>query len=180
MENILNVKTTKFPYFFWSFNQSFKCDINFDKLTYKNLEVNFKLYKIKSFNFYLFLTLKYFPIFVVFFIVFNIYDFYLNQRNILAYTLAFCLVLGVNFFENLTRQIMFFLTFCVSCAMAYLIDDFSLPAYTLKYFIFLSVLILLYFDFKFKIFEIVDENNKAIAHFLISKKYLEGKYNEKL
>ncbi len=168
MEKLLNIRTTKFPYFFWSFNKSLKCKINFSDFIYKNLELN-NQFAFKPFNFYLFLILKYAPIFIIFYFVFNQYDFYFNTRNIIAYMLSFILLLSINFLENLLRKVLIIFLFIIGILISFYINDFFLIPYTFKYFILFSIFLLIYIDFKYRIFSIYNEENKIISHFMIMK-----------
>ncbi|EAH8851386.1 hypothetical protein EWV09_08125 [Campylobacter lari] len=169
--NIFYIRTTKFPYFFWSFNKNCKCLVDFENNRYQNLELtNNCSYNIKPFNFLFFLFLKYFFIFVVFYFVFNKYDFYLNTRNIICYCLALVLILSVNFLDNLSRKILILIIFIMAIFLSFFTNDFFLFAYMLKYFIFLSVLLLIYIDFNFRIYSIYDDRKKILAHFLIKKR----------
>ena len=38
MKKTLNIRTTKFPYFFWGFNKAYQCELDFKTRIYKNLE----------------------------------------------------------------------------------------------------------------------------------------------
>ncbi|HEF8412114.1 TPA: hypothetical protein SGZ87_001651 [Campylobacter jejuni] len=178
MIKTLTIKTTKYPYIFWSFNTGKKCEVDFNNLTYKNLELD-NHFKIKKMNFYCFLILKYLPILVIFGISFNIYDFYFSKRTIFAYVLAFLLIISVNFLDNLLRMIAIFSILFFGVFASFYTNDYFIIAYALKYFILLSVLLFLYLDTKFEVFSIVKDNEKIISHFLIRKEIFKKVINEK-
>ncbi|MCR2062055.1 hypothetical protein [Campylobacter helveticus] len=169
----INIRTTKFPYVFWSFNKAYLCELDFKKQNYLNLELeNATTYSFKAFNTYAFLSLKYLPILLMLFICFTRYDFYLNERNIIAYTLAFLVALSVNFLENLLRQIISISLLVCALIIGFVIEDIFLLPYVLKYFILLSILLLFALDLRQKCFAIYDEKGKVITHFLMSKAVL--------
>ncbi len=103
MNKKLVLRTAKFPYFFWSFNRAYTCELDFENHTYKNLDKKTH-YVFRDFNPYVFLSLKYLPILLVFYFCFSMYDFSFNKNTIVAYALAFILTLSVNFLENLARK----------------------------------------------------------------------------
>ncbi|EFW5251558.1 hypothetical protein U0P67_000871 [Campylobacter upsaliensis] len=166
----LNIRTAKFPYVFWSFNKAYFCELDFKKQSYLNLELeNAKTYNFKPFNTYAFLALKYLPLVLVLFFCFTRYDFYLNERNVIAYTLAFLVALSINFLENLLRQVVSVGILICALIIGFIINDIFLLPYVLKYFIFLSIFLLFALDLKQKCFAIYDENHKLITHFLVPK-----------
>lgn len=176
----VNLRTTKFPYIFWSFNKAYLCEFNAQKRTYLNLELEgAKSYGIKVFNFYAFLALKYCPIMLILFLCFTKYDFYINQRNIIAYTLAFLMGASVNLLDNLLRQIVILTLLFATLIVGFMINDIFLLPYTLKYFIFISIIVLFSLDLRQMVFSIYDENGKVLAHFLIPKTNLERKNDVK-
>lgn len=176
----INLRTTKFPYIFWSFNKAYLCEFDIQRQSYLNLELeSAKKYKIKSFNLYAFLALKYCPILLIFFLCFTRYDFYANERNIIAYTLAFLIALSVNLLDNILRQIVSFTLLILALIIGFMIDDIFLLPYTLKYFIFLSIFLLFGLDLRQYCFAIYNEKGKVIAHFLVSKNFLKGENDAK-
>lgn len=175
----LYLRVAKFPYVFWSFNKAFLCELDFKEQSYFNLErKEAKKYHFKPFNFYAFLALKYLPLLLILFICFTRYDFILNERNIIAYILAFAIVLSVNFLENILRQILSLILLASALIIGFIIGDIFLLPYTLKYFIFLSILLLFALDLRQKAFAIYDENKKVLTHFLIPKGILKEKLKE--
>lgn len=168
MSNIFYIRTTKFPYVFWAFNKTSKCNIDLKNLKYQNLELN-NNFNLKPFNFFGFLFLKYIGLILIFLIIFNRYDFCLNLRNIISYALALSLFLSVNFLDNLIRKIFVVSLFFLSFFLAFYINDLFLSSYMIKYFLFLTFLSLFCVDFKYKVFSICDDENKVISHCLIDK-----------
>ena len=162
-------RTTKFPYFFWSFNRAYESEIDFTHHTYKNLEVKTE-YGIKSFNFYLFLLLKYVPILLILFFCITIYDFHLTKKTIMAYALAIMLALSVNFLEHMTRKVVSSAILILSIVAGYFTNDWFLIAYTIKYFLLISIGIILYLDLRLRPYSLIDENNKVVAHILLDKR----------
>ena len=174
-----SIRTSKFPYFFWSFNKAYECELDFYKKIYKNLERHTQ-YDFCLFNFATFLILKYMPIFCVFVFCFNVYDFKLNINSLMSYILAIMLLFGVNFLENLTRKITIYVVLFLSLIIGYLIQDFFIIAYALKYFLLAQVILLVYIDVKtVQVFSIL-QNGKTISHFLLDKKLLEDSKWKKL
>lgn len=173
----LNIRTTKFPYFFWGFNKAYLCELDFKKNLYYNLEANTE-YEFKSFNSYIFLFLKFFPLIIVFYLTFSVYDFYPHKNTITAYILALFLSLVINLLENLARKIGIIFLIAFALLLSFLIKDFFLVAYVLKYFILFSVFIIFYLDTKEQAFSII-KNNKVVSHFLISKTFLKDNYENK-
>ena len=82
------IRTTKFPYIFWSFNKAYECELDFQRKLYFNLEAKTN-YTFKAFNFYAFLLLKYLPFVFIFYLTFSIYDFYPSKNTISAYISLF-------------------------------------------------------------------------------------------
>ena len=170
MHKELVLRTAKFPYFFWSFNRAYTCELDFTNYTYKNLEKQTH-YVFKDFNSYAFLSLKYLPVLLVFYFCFSMYDFSFNQNTIVAYALAFILALSVNFLENLARKLTSTIILIFSFGIGFFMENYFLVAYVLKYFLLLCVFLIFYLDLGLKPFSLI-ENNKVISHFLLSKEML--------
>ena len=162
-------RTTKFPYFFWSFNRAFECEINLTQKTYKNIEANTE-YGIKDFNFYLFLFLKYAPILLIMYFCVTIYDFYFTKKTIMAYALAIMLALSVNFLEFMTRKVVSSVILILSLFAGYYIGDWVLTAYVIKYFLLISIAIIFYIDLRLRPYSLVNDKNKVVAHILLDKR----------
>lgn len=170
MNKKLVLRTAKFPYFFWSFNRAYTCELDFANHTYKNLDKKTH-YVFRDFNPYVFLSLKYLPILLVFYFCFSMYDFSFNKNTIVAYALAFILTLSVNFLENLARKFTSAIILLLSFGIGFFMENYFLVAYVLKYFLLICVFLIFYLDLGFKPFSLI-ENNKVISHFLISKEIL--------
>lgn len=99
------------------------------------------------------------------------YDFSFNQNTIVAYALAFILVLSVNFLENLARKLTSTIILILSFGIGFFMENYFLVAYVLKYFLLLCVFLIFYLDLGLKPFSLI-ENNKVISHFLLSKEML--------
>lgn len=166
----LMLRTTKFPYVFWAFNRAYECELSFEKNTYTNLEMK-TAYTFKAFNFYLFLILKYFPIFIIFYFTFSIWDFYFSKSTISAYILALFLSCIVNILEHTARKIGVGILIVLTLFLSYFIQDVFLIAYVFKYFILFSVGIILYLDLHLRVYCLL-QNNKVVSHFLVPKALL--------
>lgn len=164
------IRTAKFPYCFWGFNRAYKCELDFKKGLYQNLEANTQ-YDFKPFNYYAFLLLKYLPVLLVFSLIFRIYDFVPSKMTISAYILALFLALVINYLDNLARKLGIAFLVILTLFLSFVIKDYFLMAYVFKYFILLSVGIILYLDLKLTPFCIL-KNNKVISHFLLPKTLL--------
>ena len=114
----------------------------------------------------------------MFYLTFSIYDFYPHKNTITAYILALFLSLVINLLENLARKIGIIFLIAFALLLSFLIKDFFLVAYVLKYFILFSVFIIFYLDTKEQAFSII-KNNKVVSHFLISKTFLKDNYENK-
>lgn len=164
----VEIKTLKFPYMFWFFNRSYLCEVDFKAKTYSNIECDTK-YTIRPLNSYAFLALKYLPLLFVFYFGFSADDFSFNKRIVISYVLAFCLLLNINFLENLARKIGIFAVLCVSIFAGFTLDSvFLICALSLKYFILLSTFLLAFIDSKCACFELM-KDNKVVSHFLVNK-----------
>lgn len=165
----MQIRTTKFPLFFWGFNRSYECSLDFEQNIYKNLEANTE-YKFKKLNNFLFLILKYLPIFFVFLFTFNRFDFFLTKLTMVAYIFAIILASAINLFENMLRQFLSIVIIVVSAVTGFFIGEIFLVAYTLKYFLLLSVLIMVFLDMRLDSYSIVDDKGKILSNFIIPKR----------
>lgn len=159
------LRTTKFPYFFWSFNKAYKCKLDFVKGNYENLEKDTH-YKFKIFNRYAFLAIKYLPIVVVLYMCFSIYDFIPTKPLIVAYILALFLTIAINLLDNLSRKLGALGIMVLAVGAGYLLGDYFLVAYVIKYFLFLSLLLMFYLDYGLVPYSII-KDDKVVAHFLM-------------
>lgn len=168
----LNIRTTKFPYFFWGFNRAYQCELDFKKRIYKNLETNTS-YAFEPLNVYIFLFLKYFPLLILFYFTFSIWDFAFNKFTLSAYILALFLVYAVNFLENLARKVGVGILIIITLALSFLLKDYFLLAYVFKYFLLLSVCIIFYLDLRLKPFCLL-KGSRIVSGFCLDK----GSYPE--
>lgn len=164
----MQIRTTKFPYFFWGLNKSYKCDLDFSQGIYKNLDVGTQ-YKFKKLNSFSFLALKYSPILFVFYFTFNRFDFTMNNLTILAYLFALILASAINLFDNLVRQVLSISIILVAVIVGFFIDEIFLVAYVLKYFLLFSVLIMIFVDSRLQAYSILNSNGKVVSNFTILK-----------
>lgn len=171
MNKEIMIRTSKFPFIFWSFNKAYKCELDWQKLKYKNIEKNTE-YNFKPFNKYLFLFLKYIPIILIFYFCFNKNDFAFEKNTIISYIFACVLTTSFIFLENFTRKITNIAILIFVIGIGFYLNNLFLIAYTLKYFLFISLILLFFLDTRFQSFSIIS-NNKIISHFLINKKILE-------
>ena len=168
----LNIRTTKFPYFFWGFNKAYQCELDFKTRIYKNLETNTS-YAFEPLNVYIFLLLKYFPLLILFYFTFSIWDFAFNKFTLSAYILALFLVYAVNFLENLARKAGIGILIIITLALSFLLKDYFLLAYVFKYFLLLSVCIIFYLDLRLKPFCLLN-GSRVVSGFCLDKgSYLE-------
>lgn len=172
MEQRLFLRTTKFPYFFWSFNQAYECELNCSNNTYKNIERSTSYY-MRPFNPYVFLILKYFPVLFVFYFSFSIYDLPLSKKVVVAYSLAFLLVLGINTLDNLMRMMASLMILLSTLILGFYIEDYFLVAYVLKYFLLLSLLLLFCLDCRLSPYSLLNENKKVVSHVLVPKRAIQ-------
>ena len=168
MKKTLNIRTTKFPYFFWGFNKAYECELDFEAKTYKNLEVNTS-YSFEPLNVYVFLLLKYFPLLFIFYFTFSIWDFAFSKFTLSAYLLAFFLAYVVNCLENLARKAGVAVLIVITLGLSYLIKDYFLLAYVFKYFLLLSVFIIFFLDLKLQPFCLLS-GRKVVSCFCLDKK----------
>ncbi|CAD7289539.1 hypothetical protein LMG7974_01616 [Campylobacter majalis] len=164
----MQIRTTKFPYFFWGFNRAYECDLDFEEHIYKNLEVKTE-YRFKKINSLLYLIIKYLPIFFIFYFTFNKFDFSFSKTTILSHILAFILVSIVNLLDGLFRQIVSILAIFSSIFFGFYIDEIFLVAYVLKYFLFFSVFIMIFLDTRLQAYSILNDNGKVLSNFTIPK-----------
>lgn len=168
MKKRLNIRTTKFPYFFWGFNKAYQCELDFKTRIYKNLETNTS-YAFEPLNVYIFLLLKYFPLLIIFYFTFSIWDFAFNKFTLSAYILALFLVCVVNFLENLARKVGVVILVAITLGLSFLIKDYFLLAYVFKYFLLLSVCVIFYLDLRLKPFCLLKES-RVVSGFCLDKK----------
>lgn len=161
------IRTTKFPYFFWSFNKAYKCNLDFSKGEYENLEKQTH-YKFTMFNRYAFLSLKYVPIVIILLLCFSIYDFIPSKIMVASYILALFLTISVNLLDNMVRKVACGGIFALSILAGWLIGDYFLIAYVIKYFLFLSLILIFYLDYGLIPYSLI-KDDKVLAHFLIKK-----------
>lgn len=166
-----SIKTLKFPYVFWFFNQAYPCAIDIEQGIYKNLEKKTD-YKIKELNKIYFLALKYLPILILFYFSFSIYDFIPNKINLLEFLFALFLTLAVNMLENLARKIAVGAILIFTLFVGFYLDEsFFVCAYVLKYFILFSALLLFVLDSKVRAFLLL-KNNQVVSGFCLDKENL--------
>lgn len=159
------LRTTKFPYFFWSFNKAYKCQLDFLKGNYENLE-KATHYKFKIFNRYAFLAIKYLPIIAILYLCFSIYDFIPTKPLIVAYILALFLTITINLLDNLSRKLGVLGIMLLAIVAGYVLGNYFLVAYVIKYFLLLSLLLMFYLDYGLVPYAIM-KDEKIVAHFLI-------------
>ena len=163
----LSIRTTKFPYFFWGFNRAYQCELDFKTRIYKNLKTNTS-YTFEPLNVYIFLLLKYFPILIIFYFTFSIWDFAFNKFTLSAYILALFLVYAVNFLENLARKVGVGILIIITLALSFLLKDYFLLAYVFKYFLLLSVCIIFYLDLRLRPFCLL-RGSRVVSGFCLDK-----------
>ena len=165
----LFIRTTKFPYLFWSFNRAFECEIDLKKESYKNLNMDTQ-YKIKPFNYYMFLLLKYLPLGFLLYFCFSIYDFNFNKLMITSYIFSILLLITINVFDNLTRTLLSVIILAVAgCIGIFTMNEPFIIAYVIKYFIFLSMIIFFILDLKIRPYSLLNENHRVVSHIMIPK-----------
>lgn len=166
----LKLRFTKFKYIFWSFGKNVLCDIDFNgnKLTTEGGNV----YHFRNMNPFYFFVCKYLIIGLFIFILFNRYDLSLSQSKILSYAFGLILTLFVFTSEDIKRQILITLTFVFATIVSFYLGDITLIGFAIKYFVLFSILIMFGLDFTYKPYELLDNENKVITHFLIQKKIL--------
>lgn len=166
----LSIRTTKFPYFFWSFNKSYNCRLDFVNGNYENLDKNTH-YTFEEMNFFLFLALKYAPILLILCFTFNLGDLPTSKETIVSYMFAVSLVLLINLLDNFLRKIGIVMLLALCIFTSFIIENYYLTAYCLKYFVFLSVVLIFYLDLKTRAFNLI-QNDKVVSNFLIHKENL--------
>lgn len=171
---MMQIRYTKFPYIFWSSTKPFETEISFEEkiLNIKNTE-NGKYIEnctFKRMNIVWFLVLKYLPLIVFLAIAITKYDFMLEKTKLLSYCFALALLIPV-LLENIARKISLIFIFLALLGVSFSIDDFSLVAFSLKYFILLFCVITIFIELKYLPFSVIKED-KVIAHFLIKKNEL--------
>lgn len=181
----MNIRTSKFPLIFWSFNKANECELdfknsiaNFEKLNDKNEKIYTK-YSFKKLNKFAFLALKYLPIFLILFFTFNRYDFSFSKVNLISYAVALILTSAVNLLENLTRQITSIAIILFSIILGFYMKDIFLVAYVLKYFLLFSICVMIFIDSRLSAFSLINEKGKILSNFLIPSEFLKDKTDEK-
>lgn len=156
------MKITKFPYFFY-FNPNIDVPINNGSIKIKD-----KDYSLTQKNKYLYLLLRYVPIFLLFSMVFNSYDFSFDNTKILQYiaTIIFFLLVVVFKRTGLLVSVISLLIIGILSIFDFInVADMSMQ-YISKYFIFIYTIYDLIKNFQITLYE-VKEDEKIKAHLIL-------------
>lgn len=157
------MKITKFPYFFFFLQSGRNSKIEDNNIWIKDVK-----YTLKARNIFIYLLLKFLPIFIFFTAIFNQYDFSFTNEKIIQYILAISMFLMILFFKKIGFVIS--LTTVLFLGIMSINDYFSIESmllpYIFKYLIFIYTIYEFYISFNYKLFEIL-ENNKLKAHLII-------------
>ena len=156
------MKITKFPYFFY-FNSNIDVPIINGSIKIKD-----KDYSLTQKNKYLYLLLRYVPIFLLFAMVFNSYDFSFDNTKILQYiaTIIFFLLVVVFKRTGLFVSVISLLIIGILSIFDFInVADMSMQ-YISKYFIFIYTIYDLIKNFQITLYE-VKEDEKIKAHLIL-------------
>lgn len=158
------MRIAKFPYFFY-----FMQNVNSEDLEIKDDYINIKdkKYSITKTNKYIYLFLRYFPIFILLGTVFNSYDFSFENSKILQYIMAiFLFLILVSFKKNGFVVVVSILLIVgiVSILNISSIEDLTMQ-FVSKYLILLYFLYDLFKNFKVTVYAI-KENHKIKSHLI--------------
>jgi hypothetical protein len=156
------MKITKFPYFFY-FNSNIDVPIINGSIKIKD-----KDYSLTQKNKYLYLLLRYVPIFLLFSMVFNSYDFSFDNTKILQYiaTIIFFLLVVVFKRTGLLVSVISLLIIGILSIFDFInVADMSMQ-YISKYFIFIYTIYDLIKNFQITLYE-VKEDEKIKAHLIL-------------
>lgn len=157
------MKITKFPYFFY-FNSNI--DVTIDN---GSIKIKDKDYSLVKKNKYLYLLLRYVPIFLLFAMVFNSYDFSFDNIKILQYIATIIFFLLVIVFKRvgvLISVISLLIIGVLSIFNFINVADMSMQ-YITKYFILIYAIYDLSKNFQIILYEIKDEDNRTKAHLIL-------------
>lgn len=166
----LKLRFTKFKYVFWSFGKNVLCNLDFKENKLATEGGNH--YNFREMNPIYFFICKYLIIGLFIYVLFNRYDLVINQSRILSYVFGLILTLFVFTSEDIKRQILISLTFVFAVIVSFYLGDITLIGFAIKYFVLFSIIVMLGLDFTYKPYELLDNEDKVVSHFLIQKKIL--------
>lgn len=158
------MKISKLAYFFW-----FMKDIDL-KITNNKVVISDVEYEIKNRNKYIFLFLRYLPIFIFFAFTFNKYDFTFDNEKILQYAAAIVMFLSIVIYKRvglILTVVAIIVIASLTLANYFELENMAMP-FIVKYLIFIFTIYDFYRYKNYKLYEIL-QNNKIKTHLIILK-----------
>lgn len=158
-------KVTKYPFFFFFMQDCANSKIEDNFILIKDIK-----YELKAKNIFVYLIIRFLPIFIFFIFTFNEFDFALTNEKIIQYILSISIFLIILFFKNIgfILGLSIMLTIGILSIGNYFEFGNMLLPYIFKYLIFIYAFYEFYLSSKFRFFEIL-ENNKLKAHLIIKE-----------
>lgn len=159
---------TKYPYLFWGMKQE-RAYVDLEKCTLKSIKElkegeERTIYKFRKFDKWKFLIVKYMPILVFFFIIFNRYDFLITGNKLLEYLVS----LGFTLVIFYTRRLYTYTAFALIVLTGFFWIE-SVP-FLVKYTLTFVCIFSFIFDLDRTVYSILNSNYKTVANFYIIEK----------
>lgn len=160
----MKFKFAKWRFVFYFYGEEKECEVKNNNILIKdNVE-----YTFKQTNKFVYLFLKFAPIFFILTFVINDYDLSLDKNKIVEYLSAIFIFVGFVFFDDFQRKIYLIASFILITILGFYLHHFNLIAYTIKYSIILLILFWFGISFYNKCYFLY-KDGKIVSHFLTTK-----------